>query len=322
MKTKHIHKISKGITLLIVLSCMAALAAAGQILYESSGISSFKLKQAEGGSRVIQRTSQDYQTYRSYSEVDGDQLYLIGSAKNTEEYLNAEGISGSISWSVRKGERLERVLWGKTEAATELNVHDSYPVLVSGLGGCCAEMTGYRLFNLEDGRLLMSFNDFKYRQKVTQPFSLEVPNSDLAIRYIGLLSQDSTRDRDFVAPAPGKSAVLLIKYANEMLRQKLQVDMEVADGYAASVLDVKLEKDPAAPNSDKIEFRDDQATLWNIDGATHPAQVSGVILTVTIDAGLGSKTIKIPVKNDRLDLGSAQIPGGVSIQPLVQLGVF
>lgn len=321
MKTKNIRGISKGITFFIVLSCLAALAA-GQLLYESSGTSSFKLKQNDDGSRLIQETSQEYQTYRSYSEIDGDQLYLVGSSKTTEQYLNAEGISGNISWSVRKGERLERLLWSKSEAATKLNVHSTYPVLVSGLAGCCAEIAGYRLFSIENGRLLMSFNDFKYREKVTQPFSLEVPNSPLAIRYIGLISQDSTRDRDFVAPAAGKGAVLLIKYANEMLRQKVQVDMEIADGYAASVLDVKLEKDPTAPNSDKIEFRDDQVTLWNIDGTTAPAGISGVLLTVVIDAGLGQKTIKIPVKNDRLDLASAQIPTGVSIQPLVQLEVF
>ncbi|UXR63471.1 hypothetical protein EZJ49_10325 [Bdellovibrio bacteriovorus] len=322
MKTKALQKFSKGLTLLIVLSCVAALAAAGQILFESSGISSFKLKQTEQGMRVIQRSSQDYQTYRRFTEEGGDELFLVSSAKTTEQYLDAEGISGSVSWSVRKGDRLQQVLWGKTETVTELNVHDSYPVLVSGQQGCCAEMTGYRLFNLETGRLLLSFNDFNYREKVTQPFSLEVPNSPMAIRYLGVLSQDSTRDRDFVDPTPGKQPALLIKYANEMLRQKLQVDMEVKETYAASVLEVRLEKDPAAPNSDKIEFRGDQVTLWNVDGTTEPAQVSGVLLKIVVDAGLGQKVIKIPVKNDRLDLNSAQIPEGVSIHPIVQLRVL
>ncbi len=183
-------------------------------------------------------------------------------------------------------------------------------------------MTGYRLFNLETGRLLMSFNDFNYRFKVTQPFSLEVPNSPLVIRYLGLISQDSTRDRDFIEPVPGKQAALLIKYANNQLRQRLQVDMPATEGYGISVLEARLERDPAVPNSDRIEFREDQAILWNIDGATGAGSISGVLLKVVLDAGLGQKVIKIPVKNDRLDLESAQIPSGVSVRPVVEFRIM
>lgn len=316
MKHQAIFKIFKSFPVISILFSVVVMAAAGEILYESSGISSFQLKQTEEGHRVILRTSQDYATYTRYSEAGGDELFLVSSAKSSQLYLDAEGMSGSISWSVRKGPRLEQVLWGKTEPVTELNVHGIQPVLVTGQGGCCAELTGYRLFNIETGRLLMSFNDFNYRYRVTQPFSLEIPNSDLAIRYIGAISQDSTRDRDFVAPAEGKEAALLLKYANEVLRQKIQVDMQVANGYGVSVLEMKLEADPAAPGSDTIEFREDQATLWNIDGTENPAQISGVQLKIVLDAGLGTKVIKIPVKNDRLDMGSAQIPSGVSFQVL------
>ncbi|WP_413612184.1 hypothetical protein [Bdellovibrio sp. HCB-110] len=168
----------------------------------------------------------------------------------------------------------------------------------------------------------MSFNDFAWRQKVVQPFSLEVPNSALKFRYIGLISQDSTRDRDFVDPEVGKSAVVLIKYANESLKQKLQVDIEVADGFAPSVQEVKLEKDPSVPGSDKIEIQDDQVRLWNIDGATSPTAITGVLLKIVIDGGKGPKTLKIPVKNDQFDLASAQVPEGVAVHPIVQLRTF
>lgn len=322
MKTKKIVRTSKALTLFIVLAAIAALASTSQLLYESSGVSSFKLTQNQDGSRIATKTSQDYEVYRKYTQQGGEELFLVGSAKTVQQFLDAEGIAGSISWSVRKGPRLEQVLWGKSEQATELNVHGSQPVIVSGLGGCCAELTGYRLFDIESGRLLMSFNDFAWRQKVVQPFSLEVPNSPLRVRYIGLLSQDSTRDRDFVDPEAGKSAAVLIKYANESLKQKIQVDVEVADGFTASVLEVKLEKDPSVPGSDKIEIQDDQVRLWNIDGATSPTAITGVLLKIVVDGGKGQKTLKIPVKNDQFDLASAQVPDGVAVHPIVQLRTF
>lgn len=322
MKTKILARTSKTITFIIVLSCLAALASTSQLLYESSGISNFKLIQSAEGARTITKTSQDYDIFRNYTEQGGEELYLVSSAKTVTQYLDAEGITGGVSWSVRKGPRLENVLWGKSEQATELNVHGAQPVLVSGLGGCCAEMTGYRLFDITSGHLLMSFNDFSWHERVTQPFSLEVPNSTLAFRYIGAISQDSTRDRDFVDPTAGKQAALLLKYANESLKQKIQIDMEVEQGYGVSVLEFKLEKDPNAPNSDKVEIQDNQARLWNIDGATAPNQIGGVLLKVVLDAGKGSKTIKIPVKNDQFDLNSATIPSGVTIHAIVQVRTF
>lgn len=310
------RKTSKAITLLIVLSAIAALAASAELLYSSSGTSRFRLYKAENGLQYYTKTSQDYEVHHNYVLDGQEELLLVSSSKTLRVNLNAEGISGNISWNVRKGPRFETVSWGRTENATELNVHGFQHVLVSGLGGCCAEMTGYRLFDITNGRMLMSFNDFSYRDKVIQPFSLEVPNSPLRIRYIGALSQDSTRDRDFGAPQLGKRAVLLIKYVNESLKQKIQVDMEVADGYAASVLEMKLEKDPTAPNNEKIEIQEDQVRLWNIDGATSPSQIAGVLLKVVLNAGNGDKTLKIPIKNDQFDFASAEIPPGVAIHLL------
>lgn len=319
-KLMLIKKTSKAITFLIVLSAIAALAASAELLYQSSGTSRFKLLKQDG-LLYYTKTLQDYDVHRYYSEIGGEELMLVSSSKTAQVNLNAEGISGKVSWTVRKGPHLETVLWGRTENATELNVHGFQHVLVSGLGGCCAEMTGYRLFDITNGHLLMSFNDFSFREHVVQPYSLEVPNSPLRIRYIGVLSQDSTRDRDFKTPQPGKHAVLLIKYATESLKQKLQVDMEVADGYAASVLDMKLEKDPTVPNSDKIEIQDNQIRLWNIDGVTSPSQITGVILKIVLNAGKGDKMIKIPVKNDQFDLSTAEIPSGVVINLLNIEGV-
>lgn len=317
MKNIKVSKISKAITLFIILSALAAMAAVtSNILYQKKGVSEFLFQEdpASGG-RTIERTIDDFDVRRQYNvQEDHEELYLVSSRKKLIEFFDAEGVDGNIAWDVRRGSQFETVLWEKTEQATELNVHWINPVMVTGLQGCCAELTGYRLYDLKDGHLLMSFNDFSYdNAAVTQPFSMVVPNSNLAVRYIGVLSQDSTRDRDFAPPPSGKEAAALIMYANENLKQKVQVNMTVAPGYGISVMEVALEKDPAAPDSGKIEFRDNEATLWNIDGSSNPSEIQGVQLKIVLNAGEGDKTLTIPVKNDQLDLSKASLPIGVSL---------
>ncbi len=82
--------------------------------------------------------------------------------------------------------------------------------------------------------------------------------------------------------------------------------MEVAQGWGISVLEFALEKDPAIPNSDKIEINDNSLTLWNIDKSNDPSQISGVLLKIVLNAGNGDKLVKIPVRNDQFDLSSAK----------------
>lgn len=315
MKNIKISRISKAITFFIVLSALAAMAVASNVLYEKKGSSNFVFLEDENSGRTIERTIDDFDVRRHYNQTsNAEELYLVSSKKKLVEFFDAEGIDGMIDWEVRRGSRFETAIWNKSEQATELNVHWNYPVMTTGLQGCCAELTGFRLYDLKTGELLMSFNDFSYDMTVvSQPFSLEIPNSNLAVRYIGVLSQDSTRDRDFAPPPAGKEAAALISYANESLKQKIQVNMKVAPGYGISVLEVKLEKDPSAPNSDKIEFHGKEATLWNIDGSKSSSDIEGVQLKLVLNAGEGDKTLTIPVKKDQLDLSKAKIPAGVSV---------
>ena len=321
-KLFSITKTSKVLTFFIVMTAIAAMAAAGHLLYESSGTSKFQLFKDPQGTHSVVQTSQDYRTHVKYTETGGSEFYLVGSQKTLRYYLDADGVTGSISWSVRKGEDFSTKLWAKTEAATVLNVNNNLPVVVSGLSGCCAEMTGYRLFDLDSGKLIMSFNDFLMRETVVQPYVVRIPNSSLGVRYIGVIAKDSTRDLDFVDATPGKESVLLIKYATDTLKQKIQLDMDVASGYAPSVLEVSLEKDPSVADSAKIEIHDGEASLWNIDGATSANTITGVYLKLVVDAGNGAKTVKIPVKNDQFDLTAAEVPQGVVIHPIVQLRTF
>ncbi|MNL51056.1 hypothetical protein D3C87_1741230 [compost metagenome] len=92
--------------------------------------------------------------------------------------------------------------------------------------------------------------------------------------------------------------------------------MVVMPGWGISVLDMKLEKDPDVTGSDKIEIVRSVATLWNIDKQTDPTKIEGVRLVVVVNAGDGDKTIKIPVRKDRLSLEAVEIPPGVHIRVL------
>lgn len=87
-------------------------------------------------------------------------------------------------------------------------------------------------------------------------------------------------------------------------------------GYAPSALEFKLETDPAVPASGSIEIHDDQVQLWNIDGTSDPTQIGGVLLKIVLDAGLGTKTLRIPVRADQLNMSLAVIPAGVTLRSI------
>ncbi len=305
------------LTCLIVAAAIAALAAVtAELLYQTSGMSEFKLNRDLNGQQTVSTATQDYDLYREYNG-SGFDLYLVDKKVTRTYTLDSEGKGGNSHWAVRKGLRLETPIWSKSEPVSLVDISEEWALVLSGKEGCCAEMTGYRAFDLKTGKLIVSYSDFSNQTSKPLPFILSVPNSSLVPRYIGLISGDSTRDRDFESPVVGMSTALLIKYANkDGAYQKLQVDMGQAVGWGVSVLDASIEADPLAPNSDKIEIKDGVATLWNIDSQTDPAKIEGILLKVTLSAGQGIKIIKIPVLKDRLSLERAEIPSGVQIRAL------
>jgi hypothetical protein len=316
MKKQNPFRKSSVITLFIVLAAITAMAAT-TTLYSTSGTSAFKLtKDSSNGIRTVATTTQNYDLYQRYVG-NGDELYLISSKKTVKYLLDADHYDGTLAWNVRKGAKLQTALWSKSEQATELNVNHNQGVLITGLAACCGVRTGYRLWEIATGKLLMSFNDFSGKEIVRQPFSLEVPNSNLKTRYIGVVANDTSRDSDFGEPVPGKKPVALVKYASDSLKQKFQLDIETADGYAPSVLYVSIEKDPLIPNSDQIEINEAlQVVLWNINGSNDPSAISGVILKIVMDAGFGEKIVRIPVRQDELKQELAEVPPGVQLRPV------
>lgn len=291
----------------LLVPALAGAAGTYRLLYSAQGTSSFELFENEGGRSVVKRT-QDYEIYRRYSEQRGEEEFLVGSARRLEFLLNQDGVKGEISWSVRGGPEFSRQLWGKSEVATELNVHEGLPVLVTGLAGCCGAMTGYRLYEIESGKQLMAFNDFSFRGQVTQPYSIEIPNSRLGTRWLGVLSADSTRDFKVQPGSPQTTPALLLSYYGGKGLQMLQVNVPKKPGYGVSVLYAGIEKDPQVKGSNKIEIIDNQIVMWNIDGETSASKISGLILRVDMDWGDGGYSLKLPIREDQLVIPKTRAP--------------
>ncbi|QDK37857.1 hypothetical protein [Bdellovibrio sp. NC01] len=289
--------------------------AAQTIYYQASGVSKFRYFKNNDGLNVAEKSIQNYDVVQDWGSDSG--LYLVDSLLTRQEYTNADGINGTIKWTVRGGNNFSTPLYTKSETATDFGFSDVGSYMLTSLDGCCAAMAGYRLYDVPTGKLIISFNDFTNSEVVRHPFALEVPNSKLGYRFLGVISGDSTRDLDFQTPAQGMANALLLKYASKtQFFQRLQVDMVAKPGWAISVLDAQFEADPSAPNSDKIEFRNGIATMWNIDGATDANAIQGVQLRLVLNAGDDDKTVIIPIVNDRLNLDKAQIPEGVSIKSI------
>lgn len=300
-----------------ILAFSLAAFAVEQVFYTTSGFSSFVLKKDADNFRQVVRTIQDYHLLTTFNPDSSQNLYLVDSKLMRRYSLDADGVFGSLSWNVRTGDQLQHSLWSKTENATLIDYDENYHLVVTGLEQCCGAVTGYRIYDVTNGNLIISFNSFTFDPIVTHPFVIDIPNSPLAPRFLGVVSGDSTRDQDFQAPAAGMVNTALVKFGSkDKFYQRLQIDMQVADGFAPSILSATWEKNPAVPNSDKIEFNGTIAEMWNIDGGTNPDDIQGVQLKMILNGGDGDKVVIIPVVKDRLSLETATVPPGVSLKVL------
>ncbi|WP_413578694.1 hypothetical protein ACLVWU_09215 [Bdellovibrio sp. HCB290] len=302
--------------LLGVTSLAAVALAAEHILFQTAGTSAFGYVKDINNLRQVSKVLQDYELFVIYNQQNSkDDLYLVDTNLKTKYSLDVDGITGKLKMNARTGDNLQTQLWEKAEDATSVNFDHQFGLVTTGLSQCCGANTGYRIYDVKSGYMIISFNSFSENPQVQHPFVLDVPNSQMPQRYIGVISADSTRDQDFGAPDAGKVKTALVKMGIvNKFYQRLQIDMTVANGYAPSVLAVTMERNPNVTDSDKIEISRDVATLWNIDGGADVTKVEGVQIKIILNGGLGDKTVIIPVVKDRLSLDQATVPEGVSLK--------
>jgi hypothetical protein len=300
----------------LLITAVAAVALASQHAYfQTAGTSAFGYVIDFNNLRKVNKSIQDYNLLVGYNPDSTQSLYLVDSRLKRAYSLDVDGLTGNLKVETRTGSNLQTVLWKKEEPATYLNVDEEFLLVTTGQEQCCGAMTGYRIYDVKSGYLILSFNSLSQNPVVRHPFVLDIPNSQMPQRYIGVISGDSTRDTDFIAPTPGMVKTALVKMGIVgQFYQRLQIDMQVTDGFAPSVLSVTMEKNPGVPGSDSIEFANDVATLWNIDAGTDPTKVEGVQIKIVLNGGSGEKIVIIPVIQDRLSLDQATVPAGVSLR--------
>ncbi len=305
--------------LLAVTSLAAVAFSAEHVFFQTAGTSAFGYVKDINNLRQVKKVLQNYELIVMYNQNSTQSLYLVDSNLKTNYSLDVDGITGKLKIDVRTGDNLQIPLWNTAEDATSIDYDHEFGLVTTGLSQCCGANTGYRIYDVKSGYMILSFNSFANGgAPVQHPFVLDVPNSQMPQRYIGVVSSDSTRDQDFVAPAAGMVKTALVKMGIvAKFYQRLQIDMKVASGYAPSILSVSLEKSPGVPDSDKIEIINDVATLWNIDGGSDPNAIQGVQLKIVLNGGEGDKTVIIPVVKDRLSLDQATVPEGVSLKAQV-----
>lgn len=302
--------------LLALASTAVVAVAAEHIFFQTAGTSAFGYVKDLNNLRQVKKVLQNYELLVMYAPAGTQSLYLVDSKLTTQYSLDVDGINGKLKMDVRTGDNLQIPLWNKAEDATSINYDHEFGLVTTGLSQCCGANTGYRAYDVKTGYMILSFNSFSTEKGVVQhPFVIDVPNSQMPQRYIGVIGSDSTRDQDFVTPAPGMVNTALVKMGIVgKFYQRLQVDMKVADGFAPSIMSVTMEKNPGVPDSSKIEINDDVATLWNIDGGTDPNAIEGVQMKIVVNGGEGDKTVIVPVTKDRLNLDQATVPEGVSLK--------
>ena len=185
----------------------------------------------------------------------------------------------------------------------------SYPDQVITVNwGCCSERDGSRAYNTFTGQFLLSFTNFC--KQGHRPFVIEVPNTQIPERLLGILIGDSTRDfpaREASDHFPQMVPVAQISYASQTqgLIDKVLVSIEHTQPYYYGYVgDIQFK---TLKPSTRNEFQNETGrfTLWDQDGVKNEkVALNGLNIEFTYFFE-PNVTVTIPIKNDRLDIASA-----------------
>lgn len=289
--------------------------------YKAQALTEISVLQNDRGGLEITSKMPAFQVIRVFSATETSPThYLMESMTTQKTYTDLDGMDGSLSWKIRGGNKFQNVLWSLSEKATSITYSDDLQMVVTRLTGCCGAVDTLRAYDLTSGKMILSYNDLEMtdyenvHQSWSRPFTLEIPNSPMALRLIGLITQDSTRDADFEPATAGYTAVALLKYnSRDGGYQKLQIETQMAENYGASV---QAKLIAYGEGTGRAEIREGRATLWHRDGANSKTLVDGVAIQLLINNGTADLQATVPVVQDTLHLPSASIPAGLIIRKL------
>jgi hypothetical protein len=307
----------KALVTSTLLLCTGLLVWAAPLLFEKKGESS--IRQIKNSSNLVETTihTQDYQLLHFYSGDGNVETRLLDIRKDNTTYENAEGVRGHIQLILSKTgqQKFDTPVWKISEDGTDWAYVYDPELIVTLMSGCCGAMDGARAYNIDTGKLIMSYTPMIQEVGASaSPFSIEVPNTKLH-RLIGVITADSSRDfppevggRD----SSGYQPAGIVKYADKnSLLQKLLIKVKVPENYGTSIAEAQW----VAAGHSRNELRAGKVTLWEADGRENAAGIGGVSLELKVFGEQEYKVV-IPVLNDRFDISRSQIPEGITIVPL------
>lgn len=275
--------------------------------YSDQGRSTAELR-TEDGQQVFVTTHVSFGLAQVWAT--SEPLVLLLKKTQTEKtFLEAEGSTAKLQVEARESRArpFDQVAWTLNE-----NAHggsfDGTDLYLTWQNGCCGASTAYRAYQIETGRLLLSYDDRQGKPEGahTTPFVIEIPNTALR-RYLGVLTSDAGRDFQ-PGKVKGAEKFATITYSSSSgPLQIVDVYGPLPEGWGMSTESQLVDLTGTA------EGQSNRLTLWESDSVTDPVQAfQGLALEMTFSAER-THQFRIPLKNDRLDLQGARLPAGFQL---------
>lgn len=300
-----------------IISIMIAgvLAYASTLLFEKKGESYIQQSRENGGQLSTTIRNQDYRILEFYSDRIQPDMQLLDIVKDVKKVEGVEGLTANLKLSLfsSKQEKFDTLVWQLKEEASDWALLEDPKVLVTLLSGCCGVREGARIFNISNGKMVMSYTPMiEVVGSDISPFILEIPHTQI-VRFVGVLSADSSRDfpRKYMErDSEGYQAVAILKYADQnSTLQQILIKIKVAEGFIANLGTARW----LLPSNTKNEMNAGRVTLWENDGQPDASHIGGVSFEIKVFGGSNEQIIQIPLVNDKLDVNKAVKPNDVKL---------
>lgn len=280
------------------LMLFATPAFAARATFKDQGPASLTVSTAPNGSEHVTTVETHYigTYYPSFNYV---------KAVKTESVVsNAEGSDSKVELTMLTHDqgKFGKVLWTASAEGSETKLVGNDFVGVTQYG-CCGSSDITRLFNVNSGT--------KVEAADGDVFMLDVPNSQLPMRYVSL-ALDSAAPKTF----KGRAYMGTVSYFTGdkiVARARIYSDLNLHPGWGASLgelkivgLDGKMIKGNQ-PDSKNV-------TLWQNDGVKDLEKAfSGFALQATTSYDNRNESINIVFKNDTIDEAATTVTSNLAV---------
>lgn len=279
----QIFRFSHAKTVAVILSFFSVLAfAAGTVFTDSDG-SKLTIESAEHGFKFKRQETRYYPQYAN----GGMSFFKVKSTESFTDFSEGGHAQSTITGISKENGRYAK-RWSKTALGADFKLINEELVALTR-HGCCGAESIASLFRVGDGKVAALVVH-------GQLFSLEVPNSPLNFRYIGINVEKGRPFRDGAFTYLGS----FVYFSADSAVDKVHVYVQLPEHWGASLADFEVHLQ--APNS---LGRNNAIELWASDQSTDATRAfSGLKFTAT--TAFDNKEIRFTAKidGDRMSVNS------------------